>query len=84
MYESTIIKETEQKLTVFGYKSMEDYPSIVQGWRRKGVYIPMFPSGLQNKMWVTYSANVIEPVNISMGKVSMKRGLFPFDKALLG
>jgi len=83
VYAATTVEEAETRLDEFEEKWGEDYPSIVQSWRRNWErIIPFFDYPAEIRK-VIYTTNAIESVNMSLRKIIKNRGSFPSDEALL-
>jgi len=83
IYTAATVEEAEQQLTAFEEKWGEDYPSIVQSWRRNWARITPFFDYPPEIRRVIYTTNAIESVNMSLRKITKNRGSFPSDEALL-
>jgi putative transposase len=83
IYTSATAEEAERQLAAFGAKWGEDYPSIVQSWRRNWARITPFFDYPPEIRKVIYTTNAIESVNMSLRKITKNRGSFPSDEALL-
>lgn len=83
IYQSATVAEAELHLTEFEEKWGEDYPSIVQSWRRNWEHIIPFFDYPPEIRKVIYTTNAIESVNMSLRKVTKSRGSFPSDDAVL-
>ena len=83
IYSAATVEEAEAKLAEFEEKWGEDYPSIVQSWRRNWERIIPFFDYPPEIRKVIYTTNAIESVNMSLRKITKNRGSFPSDEALL-
>lgn len=83
IYQSATVAEAELRLTEFEEKWGEDYPPIVQSWRRNWERIIPFFDYPPEIRKVIYTTNAIESVNMSLRKITKNRGSFPSDDALM-
>jgi putative transposase len=83
IYAAATVEEALQRLTEFDEKWGEDYPSIIQSWRRNWERIIPFFDYPPEIRKVIYTTNAIESVNMSLRKITKNRGSFPSDEALL-
>jgi putative transposase len=83
IYQSATVAEAELRLAEFEEKWGDDYPPIVQSWRRNWERIIPFFDYPPEIRKVIYTTNAIESVNMSLRKVTKSRGSFPSDDALL-
>lgn len=83
IYQSATVAEAELRLVEFEEKWGEDYPPIVQSWRRNWERIIPFFDYPPEIRKVIYTTNAIESVNMSLRKITKNRGSFPNDDALL-
>lgn len=83
IYTAATVEEAEKQLTALEAKWGEDYPSIVQSWRRNWARITPFFDYPPEIRKVIYTTNAIESLNMSLRKITKNRGSFPSDEALL-
>jgi putative transposase len=83
IYAAATVEEAETRLDAFEEKWGEDYPSIVQSWRRNWERIIPFFDYPPEIRRIIYTTNAIESVNMSLRKITKNRGSFPSDEALL-
>ena len=83
IYQAATAQEAEQRLGEFEARWDEEYLPIGQSWRRNwNRLIPFFDYPPEIRK-VIYTTNAIESVNMSLRKLTMNRGSFPSDEALL-
>ena len=83
IYSAATIDEAEQALSAFEDKWNSAYPPIARSWRNNWQrIIPFFDYPLEIRR-IIYTTNAIESVNMSLRKVSKKRGSFPSDEAVI-
>lgn len=77
VYIAATVEEAEQKLAEFKEKWGDDYPPIVQSWRRNWSRITSFIDYPAEIRKVIYTTNAIESLNMSLRKITNNRGSFP-------
>ena len=83
VYTAATVDEAEQHLTAFEEKGDDAYPPIAQSWRKHwSRIIPFFDYPPEIRK-VIYTTNAIESVNMSLRKVTKRRGAFPNDESLM-
>ncbi len=83
IYQAPTIEEAEMNLDLFKEKWNASHPVIGKSWRRNWErIIPLFsyPPAIRR---VIYTTIAIEPVNMSLRKVTKNRGSFPDDKSMI-
>lgn len=83
IYTATTAEEAESKLAEFETQWGEEFPSIVQSWRRNWQRIIPFFDYPQEIRRIIYTTNAIESMNMSLRKIIKNRAAFPNDEAVL-
>jgi putative transposase len=79
---ASTVEQAEVNLEAFGDKRDATHPKVSQSWRNNWQrIIPYFAYPAQIRR-VVYTTNTIEPLNMSLRKVTKNRGSFPNDEAM--
>ncbi len=83
IYAAATADEAQIRLDEFDDKWGADYPTIVKSWRSNWARITTFFDYPPDIRRVIYTTNAIESLNMSLRKITKKRGSFQSDDALL-
>lgn len=83
VYASPTLEAARAALDEFEQRWGQEYPPIVQSWRRNWDRITPFFDYAPEIRRIIYTTNAIESVNMSLRKITKNRGSFPSDEALL-
>ena len=83
IYTAATVEEAETRLDEFEAKWGDDFPTIVQSWRRNWARIIPFFDYPPEIRRIIYTTNAIESVNTSLRKITKNRASFPSAEAVL-
>jgi len=83
IYTAATVEEAEIRLDEFEAKWGDDFPSIIQSWRRNWARIIPFFDYPPEIRRIIYTTNAIESVNMGLRKITKNRAAFPSDEAVL-
>jgi putative transposase len=82
VYQAATLDEAERRLTQFEGAWAGSYPVIARSWRQNwSRVVPMFSYPAEIRRAI-YTTNTIEPLNMTLRKVTKNRSLFPNDEAV--
>jgi transposase-like protein len=81
IYSSATVEKAADNLDIFEEKYREQYPAIIQSWRRHWDLLTTFMAYHPDVRKVIYTTNTIESLNMTMRKVIKNRSSFPSDES---